>query len=499
MARRRLCWPRQVGLGRKQHRGGRHRTCRRDTGDRLRRRPAHVAGQRRRLVAGRRRQHRLRRPAASPRPARRASRPGVPARSPRTTSSPTTSPPGTAWRRSATSSTPRASSSARRPTAPGSTSVVTSPPSTGSRATTSPRSTPRPAPSTTRSSPRVGAQVAGIAVNSPPSTSGGNFMAAGGQSRTRLAAFSSANGALLPWAPTADAFKVSAMVLSPDGSKVVVGGGFTSLNGVPASGLGAVDSTTGATQPFPMNQVVTDGGNKCGITNLTVDNNQIYGGGFAFGVRQLRGHLRRGRQHRRRELGQRLPRRHLRHLPDRAGPLQRQPRAQLLLHRRLPEQQPDVEHQHAPRVGLHDLPDRHERGGRRLRVGLHQRPRLLAAAVVPDGGHRWLHRSEPGRLVAVRQQQLPRDGWRVPLRERHRAAGSGAVRRQDGRAQQAWSRQGPQRPGAGGPVVHRRPGPRVVAVGVRHGQQDADLQRLPLRSTAPSTRRPRTRRTGPTR
>jgi PKD repeat protein len=137
--------------------------------------------------------------------------------------------------------------------------------------------------------PSVGAQVAGIAVSSSTVYVGGNFMAAGGQARTRLAAFSSSNGALLPWAPTADAFKVSAMVLSPNGANIVVGGSFTSLNGVPASGLGAVSATTGVTQPFPMNQVVTDGGNKCGITNLSVDNNQIYGGGFAFGCGNFEG------------------------------------------------------------------------------------------------------------------------------------------------------------------------------------------------------------------
>ena len=38
-----------------------------------------------------------------------------------------------------------------------------------------------------------------------------------------------------------------------------------------------------------MNQVVTDGGNKCGITNLSADGNQIYGGGFAFGCGNFEG------------------------------------------------------------------------------------------------------------------------------------------------------------------------------------------------------------------
>ena len=79
------------------------------------------------------------------------------------------------------------------------------------------------------------------------------------------------------------------MVLSPDGTKVVVGGSFTTLNGQAASGMGALDASTGATAPWPINQVVTDGGTKCGVTNLSVDNNQIYGGGYAFGCGNFEG------------------------------------------------------------------------------------------------------------------------------------------------------------------------------------------------------------------
>jgi large repetitive protein len=138
-------------------------------------------------------------------------------------------------------------------------------------------------------SPSLGSQVRGIAVSPTTVYVGGNFFSANGQARTRLAAFSVANGSVLPWAPKADDNQVNAMVLSPDGTTVVVGGMFTTLNGVPASGLGGLNATTGATVPWAMNQVVTDGGTQCGITNLSVDNNQVYGSGYAFGCGNFEG------------------------------------------------------------------------------------------------------------------------------------------------------------------------------------------------------------------
>ena len=39
------------------------------------------------------------------------------------------------------------------------------------------------------------------------------------------------------------------MVMSPDERRVIVGGSFTTLNGVPAYGMGALDASTGATVP----------------------------------------------------------------------------------------------------------------------------------------------------------------------------------------------------------------------------------------------------------
>ena len=152
--------------GRRSRAGARrHRPRSRHAGHGQRGRPADLADQRRRLEPGRRSATPSTRPAASPRPARRAWPPVAPVRSRRTTSSPTTSPPVTVSRPSATRSTPRAWPSPRRRTARASTSVATSPPSTASRAATSPRSTPPPARWSRPSRRRVNGQVRAMAVD----------------------------------------------------------------------------------------------------------------------------------------------------------------------------------------------------------------------------------------------------------------------------------------------------------------------------------------------
>ena len=133
-------------------------------------------------------------------------------------------------------------------------------------------------------------QVRALAVTNSTVYAGGTFLKAGNAvSRARLAAFNATSGALLDWAPVADSNRVSALVMSPDNSKVIVGGGFNQLNGTDASGMGAVDATTGATLTWKANTTIRDGGSASGITSLSTDGNQIYGSGFAFGSGQFEG------------------------------------------------------------------------------------------------------------------------------------------------------------------------------------------------------------------
>ena len=100
--------------------------------------------------------------------------------------------------------------------------------------------------------------------------------------RSHLAAFSAADGSLLGWAPTADD-SVKTMVLTPDGSRVIVGGMFLNLNGSPASGLGALDATSGTLLPWAATNLIKEGGSASGISDLSTDGTEIYGSTWAFG------------------------------------------------------------------------------------------------------------------------------------------------------------------------------------------------------------------------
>src|SRR3954468_3758295 len=111
---------------------------------------------------------------------------------------------------------------------------------------------------------------------------GGAFSTANNVARTRLAAFNPTNGALLSWAPTADA-QVMAMTLTPDGSKIVVGGQFAKLDGSDAYGMGALDLATGALKPWAANTVLRNGRPNARINSLETDGTSVYGSGFVFG------------------------------------------------------------------------------------------------------------------------------------------------------------------------------------------------------------------------
>ena len=72
------------------------------------------------------------------------------------------------------------------------------------------------------------------------------------------------------------------MVLSPDGSRVVVGGQFDHINADARTGLGAVDATTGADEPWAASNPVADYGASSYITSLSADATQVYGTGFYY-------------------------------------------------------------------------------------------------------------------------------------------------------------------------------------------------------------------------
>ncbi|WP_231686079.1 MULTISPECIES: PKD domain-containing protein [Micrococcaceae] len=134
--------------------------------------------------------------------------------------------------------------------------------------------------------PSVGGSVRAIVADGSKVWFGGLFGSVGSSSRNRLAAVNAGNGALLPWAPNAANGKVNALALSPDGSKVVVGGAFTTLNGSnrPGYGLGMVDAVSGANLATPINDVVRNGGTDSAVLSLSSDGTSFYGTGYIFGT-----------------------------------------------------------------------------------------------------------------------------------------------------------------------------------------------------------------------
>ena len=130
----------------------------------------------------------------------------------------------------------------------------------------------------------VDSSVYAIAATNTTVYVGGAFSRASGVPRNHLAAFNASNGALTSWAPTAD-YNVDAMVLTPDGQKVVVGGEFTKLDGTTALGLGAVDPATGARVTWNASNVVHDSQPNAAILSLSADaQGNVYGSGYVYGA-----------------------------------------------------------------------------------------------------------------------------------------------------------------------------------------------------------------------
>ena len=73
------------------------------------------------------------------------------------------------------------------------------------------------------------------------------------------------------------------MVVSPDGTRLIVGGSFTRLSGGAAYGMGSLSLTTGKRMPWAVNKVIRDATTSGAITSLRSDGRTIYGSGYRFG------------------------------------------------------------------------------------------------------------------------------------------------------------------------------------------------------------------------
>ncbi|MEU1971942.1 PKD domain-containing protein [Microbacterium sp. NPDC019599] len=113
----------------------------------------------------------------------------------------------------------------------------------------------------------------------------GTFGRMSNQDRFGAAAVTRA-GALLSWAPVLEGRQGRVVVVSPDGTKVVLGGNFQTLNNSsnPGYGLAMVDATSAALLPFSANNVIRNAGNDAAILSLKSDGDDIYGTGYVFGT-----------------------------------------------------------------------------------------------------------------------------------------------------------------------------------------------------------------------
>lgn len=128
--------------------------------------------------------------------------------------------------------------------------------------------------------PPVGYQVNDIAVTDTTVYVGGSFAGVGSESRANLAAFSAANGALLGWAPSTER-QVRSLDVTEDGSSVIVGGNFETVNGAPIRGLAKIDAVDGSLEPWAT--PISNAGADAAVTSVRVDGDVLFGTSFHFG------------------------------------------------------------------------------------------------------------------------------------------------------------------------------------------------------------------------
>ena len=127
--------------------------------------------------------------------------------------------------------------------------------------------------------PSVQGRVETVATSGTVVYAGGGIIKAGGQTRTGLAAFDFPAGTTRPFSPavvrstnTNITTGVNAVALSPDNSRLIVGGGFDSVAGRTQHGLTALDAQTGAPAPWSSNRIAI----VASVTNLKVIGDRVY-------------------------------------------------------------------------------------------------------------------------------------------------------------------------------------------------------------------------------
>ncbi|GAA5227772.1 LamG-like jellyroll fold domain-containing protein [Paeniglutamicibacter antarcticus] len=115
---------------------------------------------------------------------------------------------------------------------------------------------------------------------------GGSFFRVGSAWREQLAAVRASDATLLALRPVVTGGRVDTLSLSPDGSKLAVGGQFDTVNGTKgnSSALAVVRADTGEKMAYPASAYVRNGvGGDGSITSIASDDSTFYASGFTFG------------------------------------------------------------------------------------------------------------------------------------------------------------------------------------------------------------------------
>ena len=137
--------------------------------------------------------------------------------------------------------------------------------------------------------PILNGTVYGIAANADAIYIGGTFTSANNTPRQGVAGYSLPSYSLLPdFAPVQAGGNTRQLVISPDGTKVAVGGNFTTMNGSsnPGYGLALLDATTGDNLPMPVNGLIRNGNIRAAILSMAGDGDSFYGAGYAYSKTQ---------------------------------------------------------------------------------------------------------------------------------------------------------------------------------------------------------------------
>lgn len=138
--------------------------------------------------------------------------------------------------------------------------------------------------------PSVSSDVFAVTVSGSAVYLGGWFTAVNNVARTRLAAVSPVNGSLLAWAPTAD-YTVYGLGLTSAQDRVVAAGSFQRLNNLTSVSMGTLDAVTGASYPFVAGTKLRNILDNAAMFSLKVIGRKAYSTGFGYGSGNFEGAL----------------------------------------------------------------------------------------------------------------------------------------------------------------------------------------------------------------